>query len=116
LAAYHIDLCPGRYAYVAEALLGQMTEQRINRDRSKTHLQNYNTSVIYREPSLDAKELKKWLARQGCTFEGKRSGSGHLIVINPFNGRRSELPMHSRKELGKDLVRTIKKQLGLEDR
>jgi len=65
---------------------------------------------------MDAKELKKWLARQGCIFEGKRGGSGHLIVINPRNGRRSELPMHSRKELGKGLVRTIKKQLDLEDR
>jgi mRNA interferase HicA len=65
---------------------------------------------------MDARELKKWLAKQGCVFEGKRRGSGHLVVINPSNGRRPELPMHSRKELGKGLVRTIKKQLGLEDR
>ena len=65
---------------------------------------------------MDARQLKKWLTRQGCIFESKRSGSGHLILINPENGRRSELPMHSRKELGTGLVRTIKKQLGLEDR
>ena len=65
---------------------------------------------------MNAKEFKKWLARQGCVFEGKRGGSGHLIVINRQNGKRSELPMHSRKELGTGLVRTIKKQLGLEDR
>ena len=65
---------------------------------------------------MDARELKKWLAKQGCIFEGKRGGSGHLVVINPSNGRRSELPMHSRKELGKGLVQTIKKQLDLEDR
>jgi mRNA interferase HicA len=64
---------------------------------------------------MTAKELKKWLRRQGCVFEGKRGGSGHLIVINPENGRRSQLPMHSRKELGKGLVRTIKQQLGLEE-
>jgi mRNA interferase HicA len=64
---------------------------------------------------MDAKELRKWLAKQGCTFEGKRGGSGHLIVTNPKNGRRSELPLHSRKELGTGLVRAIKKQLGLED-
>jgi mRNA interferase HicA len=65
---------------------------------------------------MTAKELKKWLRRQGCEFEGKRGGSGHLIVINPANGRRSELPMHSRKDLGTGLVRAIKSQLGLEDR
>jgi mRNA interferase HicA len=65
---------------------------------------------------MDARELKKWLARQGCVFEGKRGGSGHLIVINRKNGKRSELPMHSRRELGTGLVRAIKKQLGLEDR
>ncbi|MGO9464470.1 MAG: type II toxin-antitoxin system HicA family toxin [Isosphaeraceae bacterium] len=64
---------------------------------------------------MTARELKKWLARRGCIFEGKRSGSGHLIVINPANGRRSELPMHSRRELGNGLVRTIKRQLGLEE-
>ena len=64
---------------------------------------------------MTAKELKKWLRRQGCVFEGKRRGSGHLVVINPANGRRSELPMHSRKELGTGLVRAIKRQLGLED-
>jgi predicted RNA binding protein YcfA (HicA-like mRNA interferase family) len=49
---------------------------------------------------MDAKELKKWLTRQGCVFEGKRDGSGHLVVINPKTGRRSELPVHSRWELG----------------
>jgi mRNA interferase HicA len=65
---------------------------------------------------MNARELMKWLARQGCIFEGKRRGSGHLIVTNPKNGKRSELPMHSRRELGTGLVRTIKKQLGLEDR
>jgi mRNA interferase HicA len=65
---------------------------------------------------MTAKEFKKWLGRQGCVFEGQRRGGGHLVVINPENGRRSELPMHSRKELGTGLVRAIKKQLGLEDR
>lgn len=65
---------------------------------------------------MNARELKKWLSRQGCFFEGKRGGSGHLIVINRKNGKRSELPMHSRRVLGTGLVRAIKKQLGLEDR
>jgi hypothetical protein len=30
---------------------------------------------------MTARELKKWLARRGCVFEGKRGGSGHLIVV-----------------------------------
>jgi predicted RNA binding protein YcfA (HicA-like mRNA interferase family) len=47
--------------------------------------------------------------------QGKRGGSGHLVVINTKNGKRSELPMHSSRELGTGLVRAIKKQLGLED-
>ena len=61
---------------------------------------------------MNAKELKKWLASQGCTFETKRGGSGHLIVRRA--DRKSELPMHgSNKELGTGLVNAIKKQLGL---
>jgi len=36
---------------------------------------------------VNAKELKKWLACQGCTFETKRGGSGHLIVRRA--GRKS---------------------------
>ena len=59
---------------------------------------------------MTPRELKKWLAREGCIFEYKRGGSGHLIVVNPRNGKRSELPMHSRRELGTGLVRAIKKQ------
>ncbi len=61
---------------------------------------------------MNAQEFRKWLAAQGCTFETKRSGSGHVIVRR--GDRRSELPMHSgRKELGTGLVNAIKKQLGL---
>ncbi|HEY5795304.1 MAG TPA: type II toxin-antitoxin system HicA family toxin [Bosea sp. (in: a-proteobacteria)] len=61
---------------------------------------------------MNAQELKKWLAAQGCTFEPKRSGSGHLIVRR--GPLKSEIPMHgARKELGTGLVNAIKKQLGL---
>ncbi len=59
-------------------------------------------------------ELKKWLKKQGCIFESHEGGSGHLTVINPKNGHRSQLPMHGAgKELGHGLVHAIKKQLGL---
>ena len=61
---------------------------------------------------MNAQELRKWLAAQGCTFETKKAGSGHLIVRR--GDRKSELPMHGgRKELGTGLINAIKKQLGL---
>jgi mRNA interferase HicA len=61
---------------------------------------------------VNAQELKKWLAAQGCSFEPKRGGSGHLVVRK--GNLKSELPMHGgRKELGTGLVNAIKKQLGL---
>lgn len=61
---------------------------------------------------MNAQEFRKWLARQGCTFETKKGGSGHIIVRR--GDRKSELPMHGgRKELGTGLINAIKKQLGL---
>ena len=61
---------------------------------------------------MTAQEFKKWLAAQGCTFEAKKSGSGHLIVR--LGDKMTDLPMYgSRKELGTGLVNAIKKQLGL---
>ena len=56
-------------------------------------------------------ELKRWLERQGATFEPAKGG--HLWVI--LRGRRTILPMHgNRKEMKKGTVAAIKKQLGLE--
>ena len=61
---------------------------------------------------MNCMELKRWLAKMGCTFETKKSGSGHLIVR--LGDKKSELPMHgSNIELKKGLVEGIKKQLGL---
>ncbi|MBF0410530.1 MAG: type II toxin-antitoxin system HicA family toxin [Candidatus Riflebacteria bacterium] len=61
---------------------------------------------------MNSNQFKNWLAKQGCTFEAKRSGSGHLIVR--LNDKKSELPMHGEnKEIGKGLENKIKKDLGL---
>lgn len=61
---------------------------------------------------MNAQELRRWLAKQGCTFESHRGGSGHLTVR--LGERTSQLPMHGvRKELGTGLVNKIKKDLGL---
>jgi len=59
---------------------------------------------------MTSAQFKRWLAKQGCTFEPGKGG--HLIVR--LGDRSSVIPMHgSRKELGKGLVAKIKKDLGL---
>lgn len=61
---------------------------------------------------MNAKELKKFLAKEGCTFETRKGGSGHLTVMR--GKRTSQLPMHGGgKELGTGLVSKILKDLGL---
>ena len=61
---------------------------------------------------MNAKELKRWLKKQDCSFETHKDGSGHLTVLR--DGKKSQLPMHgANKELGKGLVAKIKKDLGL---
>lgn len=61
---------------------------------------------------MNANELRRWLRKQGCSFETHKGGSGHLTVRR--GSRKSQLPMHGgNKELGTGLVRSIKKDLGL---
>lgn len=61
---------------------------------------------------MNSKELKRWLEKQGCTFETKKGGSGHLIVR--LGDKVTDFPMHGQgKELGTGLVNAIKKALGL---
>jgi mRNA interferase HicA len=58
-------------------------------------------------------ELRRLLARAGCTFENHKGGSGHVTVIR--GDRKSQLPMHGgKKELGTGLVNKIKRDLGIE--
>ena len=53
-------------------------------------------------------EFRKWLAKQGATFE---EGKRHTKVF--LNGRLSVIPRHGRKELPTGTVEAIKKQLGI---
>jgi len=63
---------------------------------------------------MTAQELKRYLARQGCTFETHKGGSGHITVRR--GERVTQLPMHgSRKELRKGLVMKILKDLGIRE-
>ena len=59
---------------------------------------------------MDSKEFKRWLEKQGCAFETKRGGGGHLLVR--LGDKKTDLPMHS-TDLKKGTVEAIKKQLGL---
>ncbi len=59
---------------------------------------------------MNANQFKRWLAKQGCTFESGKGG--HLIVRR--GSRVSQLPQHGgRKQLGTGLIVKIKKDLGL---
>ena len=61
---------------------------------------------------MNSREFQRWLAERGCTFQSKKSGSGHLIVRR--GARKSELPLHGgKKELGAGLINKIKRDLEL---
>jgi len=68
-------------------------------------------TVTTYDAAMNSKELKRWLAEQGCSFEMHRGGSGHLTVI--LGDKTSQLPMHGQKEIGKGLLQKILKDLGL---
>jgi mRNA interferase HicA len=58
---------------------------------------------------LTSAQPKRWLERQGCTFQ--KTKSGHLKVF--FGNRQSVMPFHGKKEMKTGTVEAIKKQLGL---
>ena len=62
---------------------------------------------------MKASELKRFLAKNGCTFKTHKGGSGHLTVRRGI--RVSQLPMHGQKEFGTGLVNKILKDLGLKE-
>jgi mRNA interferase HicA len=58
---------------------------------------------------VNANQLRRYLAKQGCTFE---EGKRHTIVW--LGDRMAALPRHGgRKQLGTGLVNSIMKDLGL---
>lgn len=56
-------------------------------------------------------EFRKWLRKQGATFESHKSGSSHFKVT--LNDKWTIFPDHGSKEIGKGLVQKIKKDLGI---
>jgi mRNA interferase HicA len=62
---------------------------------------------------MNSSQLKRFLAKQGCSFTSGKGG--HLIVR--LGDKKSVLPMHGgSKELGKGLVHAILKQLAIKER
>lgn len=56
-------------------------------------------------------EFKKWLKEQGCTFEENKGKGGHITIH--YHNKKTVMPFHGSKEIGKGLVLSIKKQLDL---
>ena len=63
---------------------------------------------MFRLCSVNSNEFKRWLAKQGATFQTTKGS--HLKIF--LNGRQSVMPMHH-AELKTGTVEGIKKQLGL---
>jgi mRNA interferase HicA len=58
---------------------------------------------------VNASQFRRWLARQGCSFE---EGKRHTLVRR--GDRLAALPRHGgSRQLGTGLVESIKKDLGL---
>lgn len=62
---------------------------------------------------MNSDQFERWLRKQGIEVRTKKGG-GHKFLINPANGKVSEIPTHGgRKQLKKGLMEGIKKDLGL---
>lgn len=58
---------------------------------------------------MNSNQFRRWLARQGCTFE---EGKKHTIVRR--KSKSASLPRHGGgKQLGTGLIEAIKRELGL---
>jgi mRNA interferase HicA len=61
---------------------------------------------------MNYSELRRYLAKQKCTFETHKGGSGHITVRR--GNKTSQIPAHGGgKELSKGLVHKILKDLEL---
>lgn len=61
-------------------------------------------------PSLSSRELISLLKKKGFILE-RQSGS-HAVFIHP-NGRRTTIPIHGKRDIGKGLLHQIMKDSGI---
>jgi mRNA interferase HicA len=66
-------------------------------------------STIAYDVGVTASELKRWLKKQGCSFE---EGAKHTKVT--LKGKVTRMPRHPSAELKVKTLKTILKELGLE--
>ena len=59
--------------------------------------------------SVSAKELRRWLKKQGCTFVEE---SRHTRIV--LGSKISRMPRHPSKEIKKGTLQSILKDLGLQ--
>jgi len=65
-------------------------------------------------PIISGKELYDLVLKFGCVHV-RTTKSSHFIVENPDNGRRSPIPIHGNKDIGKGLLaKIIVKDLGID--
>ena len=70
------------------------------------------TTLLLYEPAVNSDQARRFLARNGCTFDPGKGG--HLLVLR--GDRTSILPQHGgRKQLGKGLWSKILKDPGLKE-
>ena len=63
---------------------------------------------------MTPKQCEKWLRKAYGIESYTKRGTGHKELVNPQNGKRSQLPMHGGgKQLGKGLIAKILKDLGV---
>jgi mRNA interferase HicA len=58
-------------------------------------------------------EFKRWLSKQGCSFEVSRGKGGHITVI--YKKRKTVMPFHGGKEMREGTRRAILKQLEIKE-
>jgi predicted RNA binding protein YcfA (HicA-like mRNA interferase family) len=63
-----------------------------------------------RLPQLSARDLIRLLQRHGFAFERQ---SGSHAVYQHHDGRRTTVPIHGKRDIGRGLVRRILKDAGL---
>jgi predicted RNA binding protein YcfA (HicA-like mRNA interferase family) len=66
--------------------------------------------VTSKLPSFNARQVTSVLVRHGFTLD-RQSGS-HAVFIHP-DGRRTTVPIHGKRDLGKGLLRQIMRDADL---